>query len=179
MTTVKSNTTNVDEKARRILRAVLPSLASKGLNIESRTGNFFKATSEDVIDEVTGKPVVDMDGRRVQKVRRLVVEVTNEEGAYLPEYADIADDIAAKRAAAIVKRGNEPEGLLRALAEAREKVAELDAAIVAYRDQYDNACAVVETYNLPEKPATLSETVERQAEEIEKLRALLAELQSK
>lgn len=167
----------IEDKAKRILRAVIPALSERGLNIESRTGNFFRATQEYAVDEVTGKPIVDMDGRLIKRVRRLVVEVTGENGAWLPEYVDIADDLAAKRAAAIVKRGNEPTALLNKRAELAEQLAEIDSAIASYRHNYNYACAQVESYALPERPTSererLADTVREQAQRLEKMRAAL------
>lgn len=167
----------IEDKAKRILRAVIPALSERGLNIESRTGNFFRATQEDVVDEVTGKPIVDMDGRVTKRVRRLVVEVTGDDGDWLPEYTDIADDLAAKRAAAIVKRGNEPTALLGKRDELQAQIEEIEGAIASYRHNYNYACAQVESYALPERPTSererLADTVREQAQRLERMRAAL------
>lgn len=145
------------EKASAILRARLPKLSAENLNFEKRTGNFFKASM-----------MTDENGD--EKLRRLVVEDAN----INPE---CADEMQVKRAAAFVQQyEGKTEQADRAVKEAQQALKEAQE----YRKQLDadlsDAVALVEGYELPEKDArtTKAETIAKQADEIARLKAMLA-----
>lgn len=165
--------TPAQQKAAAILRARLPHLTENALNFEKRTGAFFKASLETVKDE-DGNVKLDEKGAPVEKMRRTVVEETE-----LP--ADAADEIAAKRAAALVagaeaKReaaAKAVEDAAAALAVAKEKAAALEGEIAA-------AEAIVDSFVLPEKPAreranvaAIKEKAEKAISEAQRLREML------
>lgn len=165
--TTNVETTNVTEnvsafvdaetmtKAAAILRARLPHLSAANLNFEKRTGSFFVARIEST------------DG--IEKVRREVIA-----DADISETC--ADEMRAKRAAAFVRRFDaEAEKAETAIAEAREALAAAEAHKVAIFDRLAEAIQVCEGCELPEKAAreTLAAKVEKQSDEIAKLRALL------
>lgn len=147
---------NATEKGAQILRARLPKLSEAALNFEKRTGNFFKASTEQTEDG--------------EKVRRLVVADDS-----IP--ADCAEEVAAKRAAAVVV-GFEVamEKADKAIEEARAALTAAEAEKAEKVTEYNAAVEVVAAFELPEKAErqTLAKTVQSQADEIARLRAALA-----
>lgn len=148
----------INAKASAILKARLPHLTEARLNFEKRTGNFFTAST--IKDEATGE----------EKLTRKVVEDAN--------IAEVCyEEMKQKRAAAFVLAYPATiENANKAIADAEAKLAEAKQ----YREEVEqamaNACEIVEATELPEKAerVTLSKTVEAQASEIERLKALLA-----
>lgn len=190
----ETNTQNAEtltpeqEKASQVLRAKLPALAAAGLNFEKRTGNFFMASLVKEVEknadgsdktDKNGRPVYVIDpetNKPVEKVRRLVVELTDENGEILPQYADALADINAKRAAAMVLNGEKGRAKLEAdKAEAEKRVAECTAALATFDADLANALEVVAAVELPERAPRATVAVKLQAVEDEnaKLRAKL------
>ena len=164
--TVETQTPEQD-KARRVLRARLPKLSEAGLNFEKRTGNFFKATLEKATEktqdaagnevdklDANGNPVYVMDprtGTAVEKVRRTVVEIEDECGELLPEFAGLADEVEAKRAAALVAGSDATrEKLEKAIDFANQALRDAEKAKSRFDSQYSKALAVLDAFELPE-----------------------------
>lgn len=165
--------TPAQQKAAAILRARLPHLVAAALNFEKRTGAFFTAALETVKDD-EGNVKTDESGKPIEKVRRTVVE----ESA-IP--AEAAEEVAAKRAAALIvgaeaKReaaAKAIEDAAAALAAAKDKAAVLEGEIAA-------AEAIVGAFELPEKPArerasvaAIKEKAEKALSEAQRLREML------
>lgn len=148
----------IHDKAAKLLRARLANLSGAGLNFEKRTGAFFRASTH-------------IDDEGTERVSRLVVP--DEE---IP--AQCADEVAAKRAAATVAMYDVNRAKAqKAVEEARAALEEAEACARKVGDDYDAAVLVVEAFDLPERPANkaaeLKATIDRQATEIERLRAML------
>lgn len=145
-------------KASAILKARLPHLTEARLNFEKRTGNFFTAST--IKDEATGE----------EKLTRKVVEDAN--------IAEVChEEMKQKRAAAFVLAYPATiESADKAIADAEKKLAEAQQYRAEVEEAMANACGIVEATELPEKAerVTLAKQVESQANEIERLRALLA-----
>lgn len=162
-----------EQKAAAILRARLPHLVAVALNFEKRTGAFFTAALETVKDD-EGNVKTDESGKPIEKVRRTVVE-----DSAIP--AEAAEEVAAKRAAALIvgaeaKReaaAKAIEDAAAALAAAKDKAAVLEGEIAA-------AEAIVGAFELPEKPArerasvaAIKEKAEKALSEAQRLREML------
>lgn len=148
----------IHDKAAKVLRARLANLSEAGLNFERRTGAFFKAST-----------YVDAEG--AERVSRRVVP--DEE---IP--AQCADEVAAKRAAATVAMyGASYAKAQKAVDEARAALEKAEGRARKVGYDYDAAVLVVEAFDLPERPANktaeLKATIDQQAAEIERLRAML------
>jgi len=179
----------IQQKANAILRARLPHLADNGLNFEKRTGNFFRGT---IVKEVEtddygqervdkkGRPVykTDENGNPIEKVRRLVVNLDEEP---ISVQDAIADEVSAKRAAALILEEDTKRAKL------EKNIKGLEALLYEAQTELDNfeqnvaaAFELVETFELPEKQKaqriTASVRVASLEDENAKLRAKLLEL---
>ena len=147
------------EKANAILRARLPKLNEQNLNFEARTGNFFKAST-----------YTNEDGE--EKLRRMVVE-----DSLIP--TECADEMEIKRAAACVKfHASKVEKQQTVIDECKKALAEAKEYLATLNADHAKAVELVEAFELPEKEktarVTLTAKVEKQASEIDRLRAMLA-----
>lgn len=187
-------------KAKQILRATLPNLKAVNLNFEKRTGNFFTGVIEKVAkldndgnarQRADGSIIYETDaqGKPVEKLRRLVVDLTqaddegNETGILKPEYESAREEINAKRAAALVLDGEKRRKKIEAeREEALKAVAAAEMRLSVFDVEMTEAKKIVAEMVLPEGTATrekLSE-VKQRAESAEAknaaMRAKLIEL---
>lgn len=183
-----------ETKAAAILRARLPHLSEKGLNFEKRTGRFFRGILEKVTEKVqdadgnevdkTDKQgnivfVKNPDGTIAEKMRRIVVDLADEDGNVYDEFNDEAllAEINAKRAAAFVLDEKRKERLESELQELKGQIAIKEQEIAAYEVDKQNAVEVVNATELPKREqkerATLKVKVDTLQDENAKLRAAL------
>lgn len=169
-------------KAAQILRLKMPNLSANGLNFEKRTGNFFRATLVKEEDK-NGEPIIDeATGLQKERVARIVVSLTGEDGQPTKEAVQCADEIEIKRAAGRITRAeDERKKKIDAIKEAEKALLEANEAYVEFENAFMAAAEKVEAFILPEKETTvrvaktkqLEEEVLKKAEENAKLRALL------
>lgn len=159
-------------KAKQVLRATLPNLKAANLNFEKRTGNFFAGIIEKVAKlNNDGQPKqrpdgsiiyeTDAQGKPVEKLRRLVVELTvhtendkgerTDTGELKPEYEAARDEINAKRAAALVLDGEKRRKKIEdERAAAMKAVEEAEAKLVSFDADMADAIEIVKAVELPE-----------------------------
>lgn len=169
-----------EQKAQRVLRAKLPALNARNLNFEKRTGNVFTASIVKVFDE-DGNAVIENGEQKERLVRKVVeIEIEGENGevVLLPEYADIKQELEAKRAAAYVltaetlkEKTNEKIGKLeQELFDAKMELEAMGATLA-------NACEIVMAVSLPEHTAAARVNVTAKLTEatnkLDKMRAML------
>ncbi len=172
--TVENEQTPEQLKAAQVLRAKLPALSERNFNFEKRTGNCFTASIVTVYDE-EGNEVLE-NGEVKQKLTRKVVEIENEAGELLPEYEDIANDLATKRAAAFVLSFEANVNKL------MKKKIELEKEITLISENLDSmdsdlitSIELVMNAELPERAQRVNMTVKLTAanDKLEKMRAML------
>lgn len=170
-------------KAGAILRLRMPNLTKHALSFEKRTGNFFRATLVKQVDK-NGEPIWDGNGNQVEKIQRLVVDLQNEDGTPTVEAVECEEEIKIKRAAGLVlTQDTKREKYAKEVEELEKKLAEAREALEGFNGEVQEATAIVDAYELPEKEAReakerlskkeLEEKAAAIEEQNKKLRAML------
>jgi hypothetical protein len=164
------------QKAARILRAKLPALSERNFNFEKRTGSVFTASLIKVWNE-DGSAKMD-NGKQVEKLVRKVVTVENENGEFLPEFADVETEIKQKRCAALVLHAEDKRGKLEAeKLEIEKRLADIIIDLLEFDNNVELAKQVVMDVVLPERSeaerVTLKVKLETVNSKLDKMRAML------